>query len=202
MTTPNFQKLFEIVETQQGYFTTKQALEAGYIEKNHAYHVRTGHWLRVHRGIYKLVHFSQVPEFRPDLMFLYIWSRNREERPQGVFSHETAMALYEVSDLMPAKVHMSVPKKFRRHSEIPGALILHHNDVPETDTKWMHGFKVSSPLRTIIDLIEQNSVSMEFIEQGLQEALSRGLITRTEIKNKKMDADTRATIEAIIRKAA
>ncbi|MCP5536122.1 MAG: type IV toxin-antitoxin system AbiEi family antitoxin domain-containing protein [Akkermansiaceae bacterium] len=39
-------KLFEVVESQHGIFTTKQAVDAGYDRNTHAYQVRIGYWIR------------------------------------------------------------------------------------------------------------------------------------------------------------
>src|SRR5579871_759702 len=46
-------RLFEIAESQQGYFTAKQAKAAGFAEKTHPYHVQVGNWIREYRGIYR-----------------------------------------------------------------------------------------------------------------------------------------------------
>src|SRR6266849_6830382 len=40
-------RLYETAQSQQGFFTTKQALRAGFAEKTHAYHVKVGNWIRV-----------------------------------------------------------------------------------------------------------------------------------------------------------
>src|SRR5260370_1392033 len=94
-------RLFEIAEAQSGFFTTKQAIQAGFAENTHPYHVDAGNWIREHRGIYRLVNFPPVE--RPDLMLWYLWSRGRDEAPQGVYSHETALSLYELSDANPSR---------------------------------------------------------------------------------------------------
>ena len=44
-------RLYETAQSQQGFFTTKQAIRRGLAEKTHAYHVKAGNWIRVHRGI-------------------------------------------------------------------------------------------------------------------------------------------------------
>ena len=46
-------RLFRIVESQHGVFTTKQAVDAGYERKAHTHHVNAGNWIREYRGIYK-----------------------------------------------------------------------------------------------------------------------------------------------------
>jgi hypothetical protein len=43
--------LFEITEGQQGYFTSKQAVDAGYQLGSKAHHVKSGNWVRIERGI-------------------------------------------------------------------------------------------------------------------------------------------------------
>lgn len=48
MKTPE-SELFEIAETQQGYFTFQQATAAGFSDKNHAYHIKTGDWVKAFR---------------------------------------------------------------------------------------------------------------------------------------------------------
>ena len=50
-------ELFEIAESRQGCFTFQQAIAAGFSDKNHAYHVKTGDWVKVFRGIYRLAKY-------------------------------------------------------------------------------------------------------------------------------------------------
>ena len=55
-----FTALMTIAQDQQGYFTTKQAIEAGYADNTHPYHVRAGNWERVWRGIYRMATTHQT----------------------------------------------------------------------------------------------------------------------------------------------
>ena len=172
-------RLYEVVEVQQGFFTTKQAKAAGFAENTHPYHVQAGNWIREHRGIYRLASFPRSE--RPDLMLWSLWSRNREEIDQGVYSHQTALSLHDLSDVMPSKLHMTVPKGFRRNSEIPRALILHLADLPQSDIGAANGVRVTKPMRTILDLLEGGEVLPATLRQALREGLRRGLIRRSEI---------------------
>ena len=54
--------LYKIACQQQGYFTAKQAKQAGYSQKHHSYHVRFENWVREIRGIYRLPYFPQDDE--------------------------------------------------------------------------------------------------------------------------------------------
>jgi len=174
------EQLYRIAESQSGYFTTKQAKTVGYTENNFPHYMRTGSWIREHRGIYRL---SRFPESENSQLVLWsIWSRNRTEIPQAVYSHETALRIHDLSDIMPARLHVTVPMAFRRSSDIPVVLVLHRADLPPEDVERMQGFQVTRPLPTLLDLIDAETISWDFIEQALQQGLQRGLITQRDIR--------------------
>lgn len=175
----SFKQLLEIAEAQGGFFTPKQAKDAGFDERNHPYHVRVGNWVREHRGIYRLAYFPPVE--RPDLILWSLWSRDRRDVPQGVYSHQTALAIHDLSDLMPAKLHMTVPKSFRRNSEVPDNLALHRADLLEKAIEERHGYRVTRPLQTLIDLLVVGDLPRDILQQALREGLQRGSIQRSEI---------------------
>lgn len=171
-------RLFEIATAQQGYFTARQAISAGYRINNHPYHVNQGNWTREHRGIYRLSNFPNQPD---DQYILWsLWSCNRKSEPQGVYSFDTALSIYDVSDVMPAKLHMTVPKKFRRNSEIPPVLVLHREDLNEKDYQAMRGFRVTTPSRTVLDIMAAGQIEDYLIQQAVTEFMHRGFITRKE----------------------
>lgn len=194
------QRLFEFAQEQQGFFTAKQAKAAGFAENTHPYHVQAGNWIREHRGVYRLAQFP-TPE-RPDLVLWALWSRNRREEIEGVYSHQTAVSIHELSDLNPAKLHMTVPMRFRRSSETPKILVLHHADLPESDVQLAQGFKVTRPLRTILDLIGAESVERAFVQQALGQAINRGLISRHQVRDAPMSDATRRIVEGMLRRVA
>jgi predicted transcriptional regulator of viral defense system len=171
--------LFEVAEAQQGYFTSKQASSAGYLLGSQAHHVKSGNWVRVERGIYRLAHFPQSPE--EQLVIYSLWSRNRAGQPEGVYSHQTALSVHELSDVNPAKLHLTVPVTFRRRARVPRVLVLHRARLHQNDVDQRRGFAVTRPLRAIADLARADSVSHDIIEQALTEGRRRGLIGRREI---------------------
>lgn len=173
-------KLFDIAQSQGGYFTAAQAEGAGFIRTNHAYHVKAGNWVREYRGIFRLAHFP-MPE-RSDLILWSLWSRNRDGLPQGVYSHQTALSIYDLSDLMPAKLHMTVPESFRKNSALPDILILHYGNLPAEDIVEREGFRVTRPIRTMMDLERSGELSNDQLLQAFSEARKQGLITEADIK--------------------
>jgi hypothetical protein len=171
--------LFEITEQQQGYFTAKQAAQAGYQLGSQAHHVKSGKWVRVERGIYRLARFPQSDE--EQLVIYSLWSRNRAGEPEGVYSHQTALSIHELSDVNPVKLHMTVPATFRRRAKLPKILVLHRASLDEKDVEQRQGFALTRPLRSLADLAATESVSRDIIERALSEGRQRGLITVREM---------------------
>ena len=171
--------LFEVAEGQQGYFTAKQAAAVGYRLGSQAHHVKSGNWVRIERGIYRLARFPQSSE--EQLVIYALWSRNRAGETEGVYSHQTALSIHELSDVNPAKLHMSVPATFRRRAKIPQVLVMHRAILDENDIERRQGFAVTRPLRTIADLAVADSVARDIVEQALTEGRQCGLITVRDI---------------------
>lgn len=173
-------KLYLIAERQQGFFTAAQAVACGYPTSGHVYHLKVGTWRREYRGIYRLVRFPMSDDAQYVLWAL--WSRNRLGVPQGVYSHQTALALFELSDLMPKRLHITVPPDFRRSAPIPEVLVLHRGRFAPDECEERRGYRVTRPLRAVADLLADASVSKEYLRQALEQSLESGLITRTEFE--------------------
>ena len=172
-------RLHQVAQSQQGFFTTKQAIRSGFADKTHAYHVNAGNRIREHPGIYRLADFPTSE--RPDLMLWYLWSQNRKEVAEGSYSHDTALSIHELSDIMPSKLHMTVPRGFRRNSTVPEILVLHRANLDTTEVQEMYGVRVTRPLRTITDLLRSGHMDRSQLKQAVDEAIRRGLIGRKEI---------------------
>lgn len=190
-------KLYGLAAGQGGFFTARQAREAGYEDNVHPYHVRSRNWIREARGVYRL---SQFPlHSRPDLMVWQLWSRNRQDEPQGVFSHATALALHELSDVMPAKLHMTVPPGFRRMAAIPEVLRLHRARLTNRNVKTIDGVRVTTPLRTLTDVIAEGAIARELLVQAVDEALRRGLVMRRHLEAAPVSTRARQRISAVLK---
>ena len=171
--------LYLVAEGQQGLFTARQAVQAGYDERNHPYHVKSGNWIKEHRGIYRLKNFPYSPDSQLSLWSL--WSCNKKGQVQGVYSHETALQIYNLSDLSPFKLHMTLPVDFRRNSQIPDILVLHQCSLEPSEWQMIADYRVTTPTRTLFDMLCSDT-SKAFISQIVKEGCSRGLFPKQKLK--------------------
>jgi predicted transcriptional regulator of viral defense system len=168
--------LFSLAMEQSGYFTAKQALAAGYAYPSLEYHVSTGSFERVDHGLYRLASLP-VGE-HDDLVRLSLWSRNQKGEPQAVVSHESALVHFDLTELLPGAVHLTVPPKFRKAP--PPGCVIHKASLSPMDTEERAGFRVTTPLRTLLD-VAVDGISREQLEKAVDETLTRGLVRRTQL---------------------
>lgn len=166
---PDWDALYEVAQGQGGYFTTRQGAAAGYSPQLLAY-LGSRKVTRIRRGIYRLVHFPASGH--EDLVVLWLWSEQ-----VGVFSHETALALHDLSDALPGKVCMTLPSSWRRRRlRVPAGLVLHFADLADADRASFSVVPVTAPLRTLEDCLEAH-VAPDLVRQAIHQARQRGLIT-------------------------
>ncbi|MFC2023415.1 hypothetical protein ACFLT5_01610 [Chloroflexota bacterium] len=169
---------FEIASTQGGYFTAGQALQAGYAYSQQHFHVERGNWLRVDRGLFRLHDYP--PGEREDLIRWSLWSRNQQGFSQAVVSHDTALTVHELSDVMPARIHLTVPPGFRK--KIPPSCVLHKATLAPIDVEARDGYQVTTTLRTLLDVAE-SPLSQEHLNATIRDALQRGLVRRHQLES-------------------
>ena len=171
------QALARLAQEQGGYFTAKQATDAGYEYPQLVYHVKAGNFERVEHGLYRL---PTVPPAEHDaLIRLTLWSRNQKDEPQAVASHETALVLHELTELLPGRIHLTVPRSFRKPA--PKGCVLHKGELAAHEVEERNGFKVTTPLRTLLDAAS-TGVSAEQLGKAVKEALARGQVRQAKLK--------------------
>ena len=171
---PDWDELFEIAAAQDGLFTTAQAAEAGYSSQLLSHYLNAGRIIRVRRGIYRLVHFPAGEH--EELTVIWLWSDQA-----GVFSHQTALWLHDLSDVLPSKLHLTVPGDWRsRRLRVPDGVVLHYSNVERTEQSWFGAVPVTDSPRTLRDCATAN-LPPEQLRQAALEALHRGLVTDEEV---------------------
>ncbi len=183
--TPSWDALFEVASGQEGLFTTVQAADAGYSPQLLQKHLHAGRIQRVRRGVYRLVHFP--PGDHEDLAAVWLWSDR-----VGVFSHETALFLHGLSDVLPSRAHLTVPASWRaRRLRVPRGVVLHHGDVTKDERAWVGSVPVTTPRRTLADCIAAG-VSPDFVQQAIRQAAARGVVPRAALAELTRAVEARA----------
>lgn len=168
---PDYDHLYEIAETQGGYFTTQQAQHAGFSGERLSNNVKNDNFLRVVHGVYRLKHF---PASSHETLFI-AWLRTG---PHSVISHESALALFELSDVMPSETHVILPRTASRRRK---GLRLHTNQLSDDEISRYQGLPVTTVARTIAD-VAYAGLEETLIKQAIEEGLQRGLTSEKELQ--------------------
>lgn len=174
-TKPNHADLFRIASEQGGYFTAAQGRSAGFSWALLAHHTASGRFIRVRRGLYRFREYPSSP--REDVLAAWLAAGGSV----AVVSHESALDILELSDVIPEVVHLTVPRSKRYHPGSPGVAV-HTTTRPirSTDVVVRDGIKVSAPARAIVDAAEAGTAPEQIIAAAAQ-ALGRGMTTRARL---------------------
>lgn len=160
---------------QDGYFTSRQAREAGFSPQLLAHHVRSGRYERVRRGLYRLRGYpgSTHEEVRAK------WLAVGAER--AVVSHESALDLHELSDVLPNTVHLLIDRDDRGMRR-PKGVTLHTTTEPidPSEVVSREGIRVTDPVRSIFDAAGFGT-GPEQIEMAIRQVLDAGMTTRRSL---------------------
>jgi predicted transcriptional regulator of viral defense system len=159
---------------QSGYFSVDQAGKHGVSRQLLDHHVRQGRFERVRRGLYRVRGFptSEHDETREKWMAVGM--------EKAVLSHESALALLELSDNVPDRVHVLVPRRHRGLRRPPGVVLHTRPDDEEVATVWRDGMPLTAPARTLVDVADQ--IQPEQAAMAAQQALRLGLLTRRQLE--------------------
>jgi predicted transcriptional regulator of viral defense system len=169
--------LTALAATQGGYFTAKQAGRFGYRPPHLSYHAAHGNIERAGHGLYRMP--TLPTSAHDDLTRLWLWSRARNDRPQAVVSHQTALALHELAEAVPDIIHLTVPLGFRKRT--PRGCRLHQAPVARQHTQAFDAVPVTTPLRTLQDLATDPTLPAEQFVRAAHAASRRGMIIRREL---------------------
>lgn len=157
--------LYKLAESQKGLFSAAQAAElsVSYTELSRA--VAQGKLRRPRRGVYAF-RGSRPSRWEPVVAAaLYLG-------PEAVVSHSTAASVHRLwcAAAIPALIELSVRS---RTGARPEGVVLHRRkSLPDYDIRERHGVLVTSPTRTLVDIVER------LAPQTLERTLDEGLLSR------------------------
>jgi predicted transcriptional regulator of viral defense system len=172
---PDHRCLFEAASEQHGLFTAAQARSCGFTWDLLTDATQRGRYIRIRRGLYRLRDYPSFP--REEVVAAWLAAG----KDSAVVSHESALDLLELSDVIPRHVHLTVPRS-KRYVRPTRGVAIHTTTKPfgPNDLTVREGIRITSAGRTILDAAE-NGTAPEQIELAVRQAIGRGLITRDEI---------------------
>ncbi len=171
------QRVYALAEDQGGYFTTAQ-VRAARIDRHAIVQMcRRGAVERISRSVYRLVQFPPVPHGQE--VEATLWPAGGRYGVQGVLSHESALRLWELSDTNPARVHITVPRRYRVRRAVPRHLRIHHADLSAADMTRYEGVPVTTPRKTILDCAE-TGLAPGLLRQAIADGRRTGRLTHRE----------------------
>lgn len=151
-----------------GYFTRTDARAAGASDTIFDALLAEHKIEPVASNIYRLVHFPRSDQ--EELVTLWLQTDR-----QGVVSHDSALLLHELSDILPARRHVTVPPGWDQGDRILDPDIdLHSGEVAEHEVRWIGPVPYTAPLRTVRDCIDEH-LSPDLLEQAIEQGLRRRL---------------------------
>jgi predicted transcriptional regulator of viral defense system len=170
-TGPDENKLFELASGQQGYFTSAQALTAGYSRSLLSHYSKEGRFARSRHGVYRLRQYPSSPNENVMAAWLAVGK-------DSVVSHESALSMLRLVDTIPNQTHITVPRSRRYQKAWPGVKI-HTTTRPLTKQQIVtrEGLSITSPIQSILDFAESGGAP-EQVGHAITQALQQGLITR------------------------
>jgi predicted transcriptional regulator of viral defense system len=172
---PDSSALHRLAYSQEGLFTARQAQGRGYSAQLLAHHARTGRFARVRRGLYRLSDYptGEHEEIRA------AWLAVGMER--AIVSHESALVLHGLSDVLPNTVHLLVSRE-HRGIRAPAGVTLHTATevLPDDEIATRYGIRVTTPARSIIDAAGSGTAP-EQIQMAIHQALEQGRVTPSQL---------------------
>jgi predicted transcriptional regulator of viral defense system len=173
-----FDELVALAEENEGLVTAEQARSAGFTDSVLARLVQRERIERIARGVYRIPYFppGRFSQYREAVL----WAKANRGPDSVAISHETALALYGISDANPTLVHLTVPKSARLRREKPQNVTVHRDDLTKNDITVQEGLPLTTISRTVTDLLASGG-RIDLLRQAISDARREGYISDGEV---------------------
>jgi hypothetical protein len=167
--------LAEAAGPRDGYFTRADARAAGAGDAVFEALLAEHKIEQVAPDVFHLNHFARSDNEQ----LLALWLQTDR---LGTLSHDTALFLHELSDILPRRRHITVPPGWDPGDrKLDAKVVLHHGEVGEDEIRWLGPVPYTAPLRTVRDCIASH-LSPDLIEQAIADGLQRGMFTEADVR--------------------
>jgi predicted transcriptional regulator of viral defense system len=165
-----YSELVEIANDNHGFITPDDARRAGIDPMNLVRMAERGHLERRGNALYR---FPLTP---PGPFDAYVEATLWPRGVEGMISHESALELYEMSDVHPRRIHLTVPHAHRIRRKVPAAYRVHHEDLRPSDVTYLEGFPVVTPTHAIRQA-HRTKLGLALLTQAIDHGERNGRLT-------------------------
>ena len=167
-------ELLPFAEENEGFVTAAQARSLGIKDSVLSRLTQRGKLQRVARGVYRIPYFpsDRSGQYREAIL----WARADSGPKKIALSHETALAVYGISDANPSRVQITVPKSARLRRRRPKWVEIHHADLRASDIVNREGLPVTTIGKAISQLLEETG-RVGLARGALKDARKQGYIS-------------------------
>lgn len=157
------ERLRELALDQHGFVTSAQAEQEGVSHAELSTMVARDRLERAARGVYRV---PQVPETEYDeYQLALLWTGV----PEAYLSHDTALAAWEISDINPSRIHLTVARHRRLRRADGERYVVHYDDLDQERVTWWQGIRMVD-VPTAIGQCIASGVPTYLIRQALDRA--------------------------------
>ena len=167
-----------VASEHEGLFTAREAEEAGVARVLVVQLAHRGRLERVAQGLYRFPNWptTALQQFHEAVL----WPHAHRELEYALLSHDSALELYNLTQLNPGAIHVTLPPKTRISRKQPAWLRLHFADVTENDRAWEQGVPVVSIPRALEDIGPIHGTDV--VHRAVSEARERRLLREDELQ--------------------
>jgi predicted transcriptional regulator of viral defense system len=145
-----FPRLMALAEEHDGIIPATAARAAGILPNTLTRLAERGTLERVARGVYRLPAFPAAAAKHAQFQIAIAWA-SANNGPAAVVSHESALALFGVSDALPEKIHITINPKSRIRRATPKLYAVHRDALAPADRTTHDGVATTTVERAILD---------------------------------------------------
>ena len=167
----SWEDLLATAAAQHGYFTTAQAAEHGISRRALTWRAQHNSAERVGHGLYRLPHW---PIGADDELYAL-----QALAPFGTFSHDTALTLLGLSDIIPSTIHLTIPETSRLRDR-RGVTLHRSRHGAMTDRASRDGLWVSTARRALLDATREGADPDQLVSAA-RDARERAMLTPEDL---------------------
>lgn len=154
---------------------------------------------RIARGVYRIPHLSpgRFSQYREAVL----WAKANRGPDLVAISHTTALAIYGISDVNPAPIHLTVPLAARLRRKMPKGIVVHHSDLSTNEITMQEALPLTTIDRTIADLLQSGSRT-DLLKQAVSGARRKGYINDSDAARLRRRIESHLRIVSLFYKEA